>query len=155
MIVNHFGCTVVHKKVVYKCHIHSFIQVQWLAQGVVLIQVMHVSIQLAIYPNPIPSFLNEGKAVVEEESSSRTVGKRKLPGLDGSKLWRDRSNGQTCGSQSHAASDSHVQAVYDVLPSPSNLHHWDLADTTACSLCQRKGTLGAYLQLLPKAAGGV
>lgn len=46
-----------------------------------------------------------------------------------------------------------VQAVYDVLPSPSNLHRWGLADTPLSPLCQRKGTLEHILCCCPKALG--
>lgn len=46
-----------------------------------------------------------------------------------------------------------VQAVYDVLPSPSNLHTWGLVDTPGCALCQRKGTLEHILSCCPKALG--
>ncbi|GAA6088928.1 uncharacterized protein LOC109140547, partial [Tachysurus ichikawai] len=44
-----------------------------------------------------------------------------------------------------------VQAVYDVLPSPSNLYTWGLVDTPGCVLCQRKGTLEHILSCCPRA----
>ena len=34
-----------------------------------------------------------------------------------------------------------IQAVYNVLLSPSNLHTWDKSDTPACQLCRGKGSL--------------
>ena len=34
-----------------------------------------------------------------------------------------------------------IQAVYDLLPSPSNLHTWGKNDTPACQLCGGEGTL--------------
>ena len=34
-----------------------------------------------------------------------------------------------------------VQAVYDILPSPSNLHIWGLSETPSCPLCSKRGTL--------------
>ena len=34
-----------------------------------------------------------------------------------------------------------IQAVYDVLPSKSNLHTWGKSDTPACQLCGGKGSL--------------
>ena len=34
-----------------------------------------------------------------------------------------------------------IQAVYDLLPSPSNLNTWGKRDTPACQLCGGKGTL--------------
>ncbi|KAI4871604.1 hypothetical protein NFI96_026152, partial [Prochilodus magdalenae] len=46
-----------------------------------------------------------------------------------------------------------VQSVYDVLPSPSNLFCWCLAETPACPLCQRRGSLEHILSCRPKALG--
>ena len=46
-----------------------------------------------------------------------------------------------------------VQSVYDVLPSPSNLFCWGLAETPACPLCQRRGSLEHILSCCPKALG--
>ena len=46
-----------------------------------------------------------------------------------------------------------IQSVYDVLPSPANLHTWGLADTPECKLCQRRGTLEHILSCCPKALG--
>ena len=46
-----------------------------------------------------------------------------------------------------------IQAVYDVLPSPSNLHTWGKVETPACALCQRRGTLQHILSCCPKALG--
>ena len=40
-----------------------------------------------------------------------------------------------------------IQAVYDVLPCPSNLHTWGLAETPACPLCSKRGTLKHILLL--------
>ena len=97
---------------------------------------------------------NEVRAAVEEERSSRAVGmrqqgawtrweqavERKITWTD---LWR---------AEPHRIKFL-VQAVYDVLPSPSNLHCWGLADTPACPLCQKKGTLEHILSSCPKALG--
>ncbi|XP_061878077.1 uncharacterized protein LOC133630482 [Entelurus aequoreus] len=46
-----------------------------------------------------------------------------------------------------------IQAVYDVLPSPSNLFTWGKVETPACPLCQRRGTLEHILSCCPKALG--
>ena len=47
----------------------------------------------------------------------------------------------------------HIQSVYDVLPSPTNLQRWGLADTAACQLCQKRATLEHILSCCPKALG--
>lgn len=47
-----------------------------------------------------------------------------------------------------------IRSVYDILPSPANLHCWGLADTPACQLCQKRGTLEHILSSCPKALGG-
>ena len=97
---------------------------------------------------------NEVRAVVEEERSSRAVGmrqqgawtrweqvvERKISWTD---LWR---------AEPHRIKFL-IQAVYDVLPSPSNLHYWGLVATPACPLCQRKGTLEHIMSCCPKALG--
>ncbi|XP_063058826.1 uncharacterized protein LOC134452393 [Engraulis encrasicolus] len=46
-----------------------------------------------------------------------------------------------------------VQAVYDVLPSPSNLHVWGKAETPFCPLCPGRGSLEHLLSSCPKALG--
>ena len=46
-----------------------------------------------------------------------------------------------------------IQAVYDVLPSPSNLHTWGLAETPACPLCSKRGTLELILSSCTRALG--
>lgn len=46
-----------------------------------------------------------------------------------------------------------VQSVYDVLPSPANLHTWGLADTPECKLCQKRGTLEHILSSCSRALG--
>jgi hypothetical protein len=38
-----------------------------------------------------------------------------------------------------------LRSVYDVLPTPANLHRWKLIDNPACPLCGKKGTLGHIL----------
>ncbi|XP_026079824.1 uncharacterized protein LOC113057031 [Carassius auratus] len=46
-----------------------------------------------------------------------------------------------------------VQSVYDVLPSPANLHTWGLADTPECKLCKKRGTLEHILSSCSRALG--
>ncbi|XP_062848878.1 ankyrin repeat domain-containing protein 26 isoform X2 [Trichomycterus rosablanca] len=46
-----------------------------------------------------------------------------------------------------------ILAVYDVLPSPTNLQRWGMADTAACQLCERRATLEHILSCCPKALG--
>ncbi len=46
-----------------------------------------------------------------------------------------------------------IQAVYDVLPSPSNLHIWSKVESPACPLCFRRGTLEHILSCCTKALG--
>ncbi|XP_041920594.1 uncharacterized protein LOC121684601 [Alosa sapidissima] len=46
-----------------------------------------------------------------------------------------------------------VQAVYDVLPSPSNLHVWGKAETPSCLQCPGGGSLEHLLSSCPKALG--
>ena len=43
-----------------------------------------------------------------------------------------------------------IQAVYDLLPSPSNLHTWGKNDTPACQLCGGKGSLQHLLSGCPR-----
>ncbi|XP_030004234.1 uncharacterized protein LOC115429122 [Sphaeramia orbicularis] len=46
-----------------------------------------------------------------------------------------------------------IQAVYDVLPSPSNLHSWGLAESPDCPMCSKKGTLEHILSCCSMALG--
>ncbi|XP_062872774.1 uncharacterized protein LOC134334411 [Trichomycterus rosablanca] len=46
-----------------------------------------------------------------------------------------------------------ILSVYDVLPSPTNLQRWGMADTAACQLCERRATLEHILSCCPKALG--
>ncbi|XP_049324773.1 uncharacterized protein LOC125789951 [Astyanax mexicanus] len=47
-----------------------------------------------------------------------------------------------------------VQAVYDVLPSPANLHTWGKSDLPTCPLCPGRGTLEHILSSCPAALSG-
>ncbi|XP_035990671.1 uncharacterized protein LOC118562404 [Fundulus heteroclitus] len=44
-----------------------------------------------------------------------------------------------------------VQAVYDALPSPANLHVWGKSETPSCPLCSGRGSLEHLLSGCPKA----
>ena len=46
-----------------------------------------------------------------------------------------------------------IKSVYDVLPSPTNLHIWGKRETPNCLLCARKGSLQHILSSCPKAFG--
>ena len=46
-----------------------------------------------------------------------------------------------------------IKSVYDVLPSPTNLHIWGKRETPNCQLCARKGSLQHILSSCPKALG--
>lgn len=46
-----------------------------------------------------------------------------------------------------------VQAVYDVLPSPANLHVWGKTETPSCPQCSGWGSLEHLLSSCPKALG--
>ena len=46
-----------------------------------------------------------------------------------------------------------VQAVYDVLPSPANLHVWGKTETPSCPRCSGQGSLEHLLSSCPKALG--
>ena len=46
-----------------------------------------------------------------------------------------------------------IQSVYDVLPSPSKLHCWGLAEASACHLCPARGSLEHILSCCSKALG--
>ena len=46
-----------------------------------------------------------------------------------------------------------IKSLYDVLPSPTNLHIWGKRETPNCQLCARKGSLQHILSSCPKALG--
>ncbi|XP_062916611.1 uncharacterized protein LOC134352920 [Mobula hypostoma] len=96
----------------------------------------------------------EVRAVVEEMRTCKAVGmkqqgawtrwenavERKVTWAD---LWK---------AESHRIQFL-IQAVYDVLPSPSNLHTWDKAESSACPLCSKRGTLEHILSSCARALG--
>lgn len=91
---------------------------------------------------------------VEEVRLSRMVDMaKKGPVQGGSRRIAEGSPGQNFGGWSHIARLFLflVQSVYDDLPCPSNLFTWGLADTPACQLCQKRGSLEHVLSCCPKA----
>lgn len=46
-----------------------------------------------------------------------------------------------------------VQAVYNVLPTPANLHIWEKNNSPACLLCHSRGSLEHILSSCPVALG--
>jgi len=46
-----------------------------------------------------------------------------------------------------------IQAVYDILPSPSNLFCWGKVESPACPLCLKRGTLEHILSSCSRALG--
>ncbi|KAK1786544.1 hypothetical protein P4O66_002997 [Electrophorus voltai] len=97
-------------------------------------------------------FQEEIQAGVEEERVSRAVG-----------FWQQGAWTRWENTLQHRISrlnimqaDFHhvlflVQAVYDVLPSPANLHAWGKNETPTCLLCSRRGSLEHLLSSCPKA----
>ncbi|XP_075343502.1 uncharacterized protein LOC142401936 [Odontesthes bonariensis] len=96
----------------------------------------------------------EVRAGVEEARCSRTVGMRQQGAwtrweeaaarkVSWTDLWR---------SEPHRIKFL-IQSVYDVLPSPSNLHRWGLAENPLCPLCQKAGTMEHILSCCPRALG--
>ncbi|XP_061589349.1 uncharacterized protein LOC133454644 [Cololabis saira] len=96
----------------------------------------------------------EVRAGVEEARCSRAVGMRQQGAwtrweeaadrkITWTELWR---------SEPHRIKFL-IQSVYDVLPSPSNLFRWGLAENPLCPLCQRTGSLEHVLSCCPKALG--
>ncbi|XP_053183947.1 LOW QUALITY PROTEIN: uncharacterized protein LOC128367182 [Scomber japonicus] len=98
--------------------------------------------------------LKEVRAGVEEVRTSRMVGMRQQGAwtrwegaLERKLTWNDiwKTEPQRIKFM--------VQAVYDVLPSPANLHTWGKSDTPTCPLCPGKGTLEHIMSSCPSALG--
>ncbi|XP_063050368.1 uncharacterized protein LOC134445223 [Engraulis encrasicolus] len=96
----------------------------------------------------------EVRAEVEEERRSKTVAMRQQGAwinwehaltrkITWSELWRSEP----------ARLKFLIQSVYDVLPSPANLHCWGLAEAPSCPLCPARGSLEHILSCCPKALG--
>lgn len=98
--------------------------------------------------------LKEVRAEIEDERTSRMMGMRmqgawtRCEGalekkITWSELWRAKPQ----------RIKFLIQAVYDVLPSPVNLHIWGKSDTPACTLCSGRGSLEHILSSCPTALG--
>lgn len=98
--------------------------------------------------------LEEVQAGVEEKRASQMVGMWQ----QGARTrWEQAVERKVTWTELWKAEPQRIkflrQAVYDVLPSPSNLFTWGKAETLACPLCQRTGTLEHVLSCCPKALG--
>lgn len=68
--------------------------------------------------------------------------------------WTKRKVDQVGASKQQATRSSCfrflIQSVYNVLPSPSNLHSWDLLSSPVCQWCREGENAGAQCQSLPE-----
>ncbi len=92
--------------------------------------------------------------MVEEERTCRTVGMRQ----QGAYIrWENAIARKVTWAELWKAEPQRIkfliQVVYDVVPSPSNLHIWGKVESPACPLCSRRGTLEHILSCCPKALG--
>ncbi|XP_062272394.1 LOW QUALITY PROTEIN: uncharacterized protein LOC133978067 [Scomber scombrus] len=97
-------------------------------------------------------FQEEVRVGVEEERVSRAVGLRQQGAWT---KWESALQRRITWSNIMQA-DFHrvrflVQAVYDALPSPANLHVWGKSETPSCLLCSGRGSLEHLLSSCPKA----
>ncbi|XP_035688709.1 LOW QUALITY PROTEIN: uncharacterized protein LOC118424272 [Branchiostoma floridae] len=97
---------------------------------------------------------DEIRAGEEEDRRCRMVGMRKQGAWT---RWEHADSRKVTWPELCRAEPSRIKflisSVYDVLPSPANLHVWGLAETPSCQLCQRRGTLEHILSCCPKALG--
>ncbi|KAL7871617.1 hypothetical protein SRHO_G00066000 [Serrasalmus rhombeus] len=81
----------------------------------------------------------EVRAAVEEARSCEAVGKRHQGAWT---RWENVVERKVTWTEIWKAEPHHIKflirAVYDVLPSPSNLHTWGIAETPACPLCSKR-----------------
>ncbi|XP_071400827.1 uncharacterized protein [Centroberyx affinis] len=96
----------------------------------------------------------EVRAAVEEERSCRMVAMRQQGAWT---RWENTIERKVTWAELWKAEPHQIkfliQAVYDVLPSPSNLHTWAKVETPACPLCCKHGTLEHILSCCTKALG--
>ncbi|XP_055496018.1 uncharacterized protein LOC129699945 [Leucoraja erinacea] len=96
----------------------------------------------------------EVRAGVEEERVSRTVGLRQQGAWT---RWESTPQRRITWSNIMQANFQRVrflvQAVYDALPSPANLHAWGKSETPSCPLCSGRGSLEHLLSSCPKSPG--
>ncbi len=97
---------------------------------------------------------NEVRAEVEEDRLTKMVGMRQQGAWTG---WENAEQRKITWAELWSSEPLRIKflirSVYDLLPSPSNLHRWGLVDSPACQLCQRSGTLEHILSCCPKALG--
>ncbi|XP_076860736.1 uncharacterized protein LOC143513938 [Brachyhypopomus gauderio] len=97
---------------------------------------------------------SEIRAGVEEERRSRMVGMRQQGAWTN---WENASARKITWTELWKLEPARlkflIQSVYDVLPSPTNLHCWGLAEKPLCSLCHGRGSLEHILSCCPKALG--
>ncbi|XP_061772124.1 uncharacterized protein LOC133562186 [Nerophis ophidion] len=98
--------------------------------------------------------LEEVRAGVEERRACQMAGMRQQGAWP---RWEQASERKVTWTELWKAEPHRIkfliQAVYDVLPSPSNLFTWGKVETPGCPLCQRRGTLEHILSCCPKALG--
>ncbi|KAJ8014697.1 hypothetical protein DPEC_G00018340 [Dallia pectoralis] len=96
----------------------------------------------------------EARAAVEEERASRMVGMRQQEAWT---RWEHAVDRKVTWAELWKAERHRIrfliQAVYDVLPSPSNLFSWGLVESPACILCLKRGTLEHIISCCSKALG--
>ncbi|XP_023810165.1 uncharacterized protein LOC105353972 [Oryzias latipes] len=94
----------------------------------------------------------EVRAGVEEERASRLTGLRQQGAWTRweSTLQRRISWADILQADFHRVRFL-VQAVYDVLPSPANLHVWGKSEMPSCLLCSGRGSLEHLLSTCPRA----
>ena len=93
----------------------------------------------------------EVRAAVEEERASRMAGMRQQGAWT---RWEQAAERKVTWTDLWKAEPQRIkfliQAVYDVLPSPSNLFCWGKVESPACALCQKRGTLEHILSCCPR-----
>ncbi|KAK7915664.1 hypothetical protein WMY93_011425 [Mugilogobius chulae] len=97
---------------------------------------------------------SEVRAVLEERRTCKAVGMSKQGAWA---RWENAIQRRVTWNELWKAEPHRIkfliQAVYDVLPSPSNLHNWGKIESPACVLCSKIGSLEHILSCCPKALG--
>ena len=98
--------------------------------------------------------LEEVHAGIEEERTSRMVGMRQQGAWT---RWESAMEKKVTWNELWHAEPQRIkfliQAVYDVLPSPVNLHIWGKSDSPGCPRCPGSGSLEHILSSCPTALG--
>lgn len=85
---------------------------------------------------------DEVRKKVEEERQARAVGMKQQGAWMRWEATQDRRvTWQDIWKAEGSRLSFLLRAVYDVLPSPANLHTWGIAENPACKLCGRRGSL--------------